>query len=328
MTIDSGGSVAIKGFNYQKAVIAYLAVLNYQKDGFQIIIENQDDAEVFAENNKFFIQIKSEKLSLTKIDRQDKNTKRSILGKLLDKNFPGAAYKIVTTNKFSEADKKHLEKVAGMLVPCDVFKYSLEQQQKFEEALKVENLPCAGLKDKIGKSFLVISPFEDKLDTAVPFLLGVMSDRNICIDGNKGRASLTELFTQIDIKSEIDPNKHQNLLSRKELTKANLDKIFVEVDKEAFRSDLRKEILDECTLPKSIKFKVIREFFNLYTIHRSLRRKIAEQLEQVSIDTSNEAAQVKTLCDGLSAEKTDKSILYAIIIDILLDKILEHDSDC
>lgn len=91
---------------------------------------------------------------------------------------------------------------------------------------------------------------------------------------------------------------------------------------------MRKEILDECTLPKSIKFKVIREFFNLYTIHRSLRRKIAEQLEQVSIDTSNEAAQVKTLCDGLSAEKTDKSIIYAIIIDILIDKILEHNSDC
>ena len=328
MTIDSGGSVAIKGFNYQKSVIAYIAVLNYQKDNFQIIIENQDDAEVFAEDNKFFIQIKSEKLSLTKIGKQDKNTQRSILGKLLDKNFPGAAYKIVTTNKFSDTDKKHLEKVAGLLVPCDVFKYSPEQQQKFEETLQAENFPSDGLKDKIDKSFLVISPFEDKFDTAVPFLLGVMSDKNICIDGNKGRASLTELFTQIDIKGEIDPNKNQNLLTRKELTKANLDKIFVEVDKEAFRSELQKEILDECNLPNVIKYKVIREFFNLYTTHRSLRRKIAEQIDQVSIDTNNEATQVKTLCDGLSANKTDKPILYAIIIDLLVDKILEHDSDC
>lgn len=328
MTIDSGGAVAIKGFNYQKAVIAYIAVLNYQKDGFQIIVENQDDAEIFAENNKTFIQIKSEKLSLTKISKQDKKTQRSILGKLLDKTFPNAAYKIVTTNKFSEADKKHLEKVAGLLVPCDVFKYSGEQQQRFEEALHVESLPCTDLKDKIGKSFLVISPFEDKLDTAVPFLLGVMSDRNICIDGNKGRASLTELFTQIDIKSEIDPNKNQNLLARKELTRVDLDKIFVEVDKEGFRSDLRKEILEECNFSKVVKFKVLREFFNLYTTYRSLRRRIAEQLDQVSIDTDNEAVQVKTLCDGLSAAGWDKPILYAIVIDILVDKILEHDSDC
>lgn len=82
MTIDSGGAVAIKGFNYQKAVIAYIAVLNYQKDGFQIIVENQDDAEIFVKNNKTFIQIKSEKLSLTKISKQDKKTQRSILGKL------------------------------------------------------------------------------------------------------------------------------------------------------------------------------------------------------------------------------------------------------
>lgn len=215
-----------------------------------------------------------------------------------------------------------------MLVPCDVFKYSDEQQQKFEEAIQVENLPCTDLKDRIGKSFLVLSPFEDKLDTAIPFLLGVMSDRNICIDGNKGRASLTELFTQIDIKSEIDPNKHQNLLANKKLTRVDLDKIFVEVDKEGFRSDLRKEILEECNFPKAVKFKVIREFFNLYTTHRSLRRRIAEQLDQVSIDTDNEAAQVKMLCDDLSTDGKDKPTLYAIVIDILVDKILEHDSDC
>ena len=46
MTADSGGSIAIKGFNYQKPVIAYIVVHNYQHADFYIMpVKRQIDLE-------------------------------------------------------------------------------------------------------------------------------------------------------------------------------------------------------------------------------------------------------------------------------------------
>ena len=41
MAMDSGGAYSIRGFNYQKAVIAQIAINNFNVDNFYIIVENQ-----------------------------------------------------------------------------------------------------------------------------------------------------------------------------------------------------------------------------------------------------------------------------------------------
>lgn len=328
MSIDSGGSIAIKGFNYQKAVIAYIAVLNYQRDGFQIIVENEDDVEVFIEENKIFIQIKSENLSLYKISKQDGKSNRSILGKLFDKIHENALYKIVTTNKFSATDKKSLERARGYLLPCEVFKYSSEQIAILSKTLLVENCPIDESKSKIDKCYIVMTPFEANLEAAIPFLLGVMSDNDISIDGNRGRVALNELFTQIDSKSELDPKKYQFSLCKKQFIKSDLDKIFIRVDKEGFRNDLWKELIEECKFQRGLKYNILKDLFSIYTIHRNLKIKIALELGNFDLNAGREAGQIKELYERVSNNVDEKSAIYAVLIDLMVDKILENGSGC
>ena len=98
MKID-GGANAIRGFNYQKSAIALIAVLNYNKDDFELFLENQDDVEVLFKDSHTFIQIKSNKgLSIKSLVKADKRTNQSILGKNLSKNPCGSRlgrYKVV-----------------------------------------------------------------------------------------------------------------------------------------------------------------------------------------------------------------------------------------
>lgn len=324
---ESGGSIAIKGFNYQKAVISYIAILNHKKENFQILVENQDDAEVLIEDKKTFIQVKSEKLSINKICKQDNKSKKSILSKLIDKSYPGAFYKIFTTNKFNEADKKNLEKVCGQIVPCDVFRCSSEQTKLLLASLQADTSNTYELNEKLERLFLAISPFEDKYETAIPFLLGVMSEEKISVDGNRGRIALNEIFTQIDIKSELDPLKSQSIIHKKQLTKDDLDLILITADKEELRKDLHKELLEECSFSKTLKYSIRRELFNLYTTHKSLKNKVRDVLGDFDLTDGKEADQIKSLYHRVGTKHKNDSALYAVIIDIATDKILGGSRD-
>lgn len=43
---ENGGAIAIKGFNFQKAAISFIAIKNYDKPNFHILVEAKDDFEV------------------------------------------------------------------------------------------------------------------------------------------------------------------------------------------------------------------------------------------------------------------------------------------
>ncbi|MBB6696659.1 hypothetical protein [Clostridium algidicarnis] len=51
-TIDNGGAIAIKGFNYQKASIILVMIKNYSRDGFHVIPEAEDDFQVHVDDSK------------------------------------------------------------------------------------------------------------------------------------------------------------------------------------------------------------------------------------------------------------------------------------
>lgn len=324
---EGGGSIAIKGFNYQKAVISYIAILNYRKANFQILVENQDDAEVLIEDKKTFIQVKSEKLSISKICKQDTKSRKSILSKLIDKTCPGAFYKIFTTNKFNESDKRNLEKVCGQIVSCDVFKCSKKQTNRLLASLQNDTCNIDEMNKKLERLFLAISPFEDKYEAAIPFLLGAMAEEKISIDGNRGKTALNELFTQIDIKSELDPLKSQSTIHKKQISKDDLDLILINVDKEELRKDLHKELLEECNFPKTLKYSIRRELFNLYTTHKSLKNTLRDVLGDFKLSDGGEAYQIKSLYHNVGTKHGEGSALYAVIIDIVTDKILESSRD-
>lgn len=327
MALDSGGSIAIKGFNYQKAVIAYIAVHNYQYADFYIMPEGRDDAEVFTNSQTSFVQIKSEKLTISKLVRQDKDSKKSILGKLFSKECANAAYKIVTPNTFAESDKKLLQITCDSLLPCDVFKYSQEQKAKICASLLNEDYTHEQITEKLSNASLVISPFEPQFNNAFPYLLGVMSEANISIDGNRGRAALTELFTQIDLKSEIILDEQGVNSNKKKIEKADLERIFYSVDKENHKSDLKKELLDNCGFSISEKHKVKVAIYSISSIYQGLKNRIAAKMGDVTIEEGKEIEQIRHLHSLYSNEHEEGSAVYAVIIELIADKIVEHRCD-
>ncbi|NCB23084.1 MAG: DUF4297 domain-containing protein [Deltaproteobacteria bacterium] len=327
MTADSGGSIAIKGFNYQKAVIAYIVVHNYQHADFYIMPEGRDDAEVFTNSQTSFVQIKSEKLTITKLVRQDKDSKKSILGKLFAKNCDNAAYKIVTPNSFAESDKKLLQKTCDSLLPCDVFEYSSEQKEKIYSSLKNEDYTYEQLSIKLKNASLVISPFEDNFSSALPYLLGVMSEANISIDGNRGKTALTELFTQIDLKSEIILDEQGLNYNKKKIKKSDLVKIFVSVDKESHKSELKKELLDNCGFSIAKKHRIKIALYSINSTYQGLKNRIAEKIRNTPIEEGKEVDQIKHLYGLYSTEHDDSAPVYAVIIELIADKIVEHNCD-
>lgn len=327
MTLDSGGSIAIKGFNYQKAVIAYIAIHNYHHADFYIMPEGRDDAEVFAKSQISFVQIKSEKLTVNKLIKQDKNSKKSILGKLFAKNCDNAIYKIVTPNTFAESDKKLLLKVCDSLFPCDVFEYSPEQKIKICNSLLNENYTHEQIVIKLKNASLVISPFENDFNNAFPYLLGVMSEANISIDGNRGRVALTELFTQIDLKSEIILDEQGVNSSKKKIEKADLERIFVSVDKENHKSELKKDLLDNCGFSIAEKHRIKIALYSISSIYQGLKKRIAYKMSDIVVEEGKEVDQIKHLYSLHSNEHEDSAPIYAVIIELIANKIVEHGCD-
>ena len=89
---ENGGAFAIKGFNFQKAAITFIAIKNFNKPDFHILVEARDDFEVKFNGYEAYIQVKSQKLSLNKL-LNSKNGK-SILEKNLSNGNTNSHYKI------------------------------------------------------------------------------------------------------------------------------------------------------------------------------------------------------------------------------------------
>lgn len=84
--VDNGGQIAIRGYNFQIYVGVFLMLyLHKNNHYFEISFEKDDDISLndLTNNEKFKIQVKSEKLTPNKITKVTESEPRSILGKLL-----------------------------------------------------------------------------------------------------------------------------------------------------------------------------------------------------------------------------------------------------
>lgn len=106
---EQGGSQAIKGFNFQTAMGALIAVFNFSEPDFKMIVEGTEDLEVHKSGICTYVQVKSGKLTTTKLLKNPKNTKSgkrrlAILYKLLSAGTTQDRYKLIVSDKFPEED--------------------------------------------------------------------------------------------------------------------------------------------------------------------------------------------------------------------------------
>lgn len=323
MKID-GGSNAIRGFNYQKAVITLIAVLNYNKDDFEFFLENQDDVEVFFKDSHTFIQIKSNKnLSIKSLIKADNKTNQSILGKNLNKNPYGSKlsrYKVVTPD-FQKSDRSNLEESSDCLIFDKIYKYSDSQKLVINNGLKDQNYEQSVLDSKLSNSYIFFSPFGANLIDAIRSIKGTMSDHNISVDNNKGDIAINELFTQIDQRSEISPTQEMPYNNKKKLTASDLKLIFTISGHEDIQDRIWNDIKSDFNLLK--QHKIEKEFKRAISMHKALKNNMISKIGSFTAD-SDANSLVKDLYEKVKTFEADESVLYALIVVIIAERIKEE----
>ena len=236
MVADNGGANAIKGMNYQNAVISLVAIRNYEKEGFELILEADDDFEVLYDNYHAYIQVKGEqKMSLSKMLNQKKEggkEKKSMLDKHFKVGDSKSIYKFVVYN-FTQSDLDKMKETDD-----ELFNSSLKLSKAQEE--RINN-------SKTKRFSIIKTPFEKNMLEAQNYLLGEMANSGIAVD-NRVNQVLGELTTIIYRKSEYtikeeSDKKYKKLVSKELkdiLLKVSAMEMFDEIVKDLPYTPLKK----------------------------------------------------------------------------------------
>ncbi len=334
---DDGGANAIRGFNYQKAVIAYIAICNIENNDFYIIPENSDDVEVYKNGKTAQIQVKGAQMGMTKLlAKSKKDQKSSIISKLINKNS-GDRFKIATTDKFIQKDFNCLVETKGEFCEHGIYQLSDDQKEIIKKSLKeTEQFDDAFLDEKVQQIYIMISMFGNDLEQATVNLLGLMAQKNIDVNNNAGIRSLSELFTQIDQRSEIKyKDVSDPLFERKMIQPVDLKKVFDSVLNEDKIKDIRNSFLEDCSLEESLQKKVERQFRSIKVANRSdlseIRGRVREEDSKENIDFhSLFSDQVvcqkiigKLFLDFFNDSENDSSINYGLLLQALAEVAVE-----
>ena len=334
MAMDSGGAYSIRGFNYQKAVIAQIAINNFNVDNFYIIVENQEDIVVFFSEKNFHLQVKGQTLSIKSLTKVPKS-KHSILYKLLNKEEKVDYYKVITLDTFSKKDKDDLDKSSCNIFNNFVYDYSEKQKEEFLRCLQQENLFSGDeekIQNELKKTKIVFSNFKNDLSEAELILLGNMANKGICVDNYAGINALNELFKQIDLKSEQKASIHnKNVIESKKITQTELKNIFrlcsVISQIPKLRIEILESLVEDELLSKKERNDINMKFYMLNSNLRSLREDILARIASSNFYIQELESNGFSYIHSIYQKLTDdfQADIYAVLIDIVSEKFLERN---
>lgn len=326
---DNGGAVAIKGFNFQHAVAALIIICNYEKENFSIYLETKDDIEVTYSDNNFFIQAKSNQLTLNGLIKADKHNK-SILSKSLsktsDKNHN--YYKIATV-EFSEQEQKNLNKKVSqhLFNNNEIYEINADAKTKLIDALIKQGIEEEACKRKLNNCYIYFTPFSKNSENSYNYLLGFMNQCNINVDGGRGKLLLNELLNLIQQKAEKVIN-NDNEKECKQLNSADL-KSLIKTDQYLTVKDTLVEKLEEqnvINIQSSIQIKQF--LLSVGLKHLALKNKVRNSIGTIDIK-SDFVETIKNLLEKVQNGFTEenKNLLLAIIIDLYIDDLIYNQKD-
>lgn len=185
--IDTGGVVAIKGFNYQHAVSILILLLHHGKNNFSIIPEGLDDIQVFDNEVSYFLQIKGKRITPGALIIPAKKQTESIVEKLLNKKSDYKLenkYKIVCTesNCTLQVNKVKSDLFYSPYKPDINYSYFFDEEpiRKLAYFKKVTSEKKLELISMVNKSKCYITPFKNENSSYQPYLRGTI--RNLGID--------------------------------------------------------------------------------------------------------------------------------------------------
>ncbi len=326
---DNGGAIAIKGFNFQHAVAALIIICNYEKENFSIYLETKDDIEVTYSDNNFFIQAKSNQLTLNGLVKADKQNK-SILSKSLSKTSDKKHnyYKIATI-EFSEQEQKKLNKKVSqhLFNNNEIYEINAEAKTKLIDALIKQGLEEEVSKTKLDNCYIYFTPFSKNSENSYYYLLGFMNQCNINVDGGRGKLLLNELLNLIQQKAEKIIN-NDNEKECKQLNSAFL-KSLIKTDKYLTAKDTFVQKLEEQNVINIQNSIQIKEFLlSVGLKHLALKNKVRNSIGTIDIK-SDFVETIKDLLEKVQNAFTEenRNLLLAIIIDLYIDDLIYNQKD-
>lgn len=217
--VDNGGEIAIHGFNFQTYVGIYLMLhLHKLKNLFEISFEKDDDISLInlTSNKKFKIQVKSEKLTLSKVINGTKKDPKSILGKLL-LNSENYNYVVLTFGQergsaLKELCKKEDKNLGNFCYSLDCKNFE-DSQNKFSKNSKDNFKKIKKFLDEskypVEKLLFQETPFTTESDNCLNYLFGYSNNdyqgtlRKIEINKNQLLCILGSIYHSIDRSSQI-----------------------------------------------------------------------------------------------------------------------------
>lgn len=321
--IDEGGARALRGFNFQTAIGALIAVLNYSAEDFRLIVEGKEDLEVYKQDTHTYIQVKSSKLTTKKIlqcgrAKQTGERRLAILYKLLEKGSSGDRYKLVVSNKFDQS--KFMEEfqicsnnflLDDVYVPTDATLEMIKSHLEKDKIIVPE--------EKLAKIFFYRAPFDVNFKTAATYICGVMAEQGISVDAGYGRIAISELVRMIYQKGECSSEEG---IEKKTISAEDLRRIF----KTSTRKEIEKAILEQL-FPNQILQRTIiaREIFKIPFHYRYIKNEIQSCLKGRQFTPSmSEVLFINSCMQALAGyQKVTEIVKYAIVLDLMLDTFEE-----
>lgn len=326
---DNGGAIAIKGFNFQHAIAALIIICNYEKENFNIYLETKDDIEVNYSDNNFFIQAKSGKLTLNELVKKDKNNK-SILSKSFSKTSSqkNNYYKIATI-EFSQQEQKKLNKKISqhLFNNNEIYEINDETKKNIVSSLIMQGFEEKSLNEKLNNCFIYFAPFTNNSENSYSYLLGVMNQCKINVDGGRGKLILNELLTLIQQKAEKIIN-NDNERECKNLDSKCLKGLIKTEQYLTVKNTLVQKLEDKNIINIQTSIQLKEFLLSVGIKHLSLKNKIRAYIGDIDIK-SDFVETIKNLWETVSVVFTEekRNLLLAIIIDLYIDELIYNQKD-
>ena len=321
MALDIGGSVAIKGFNYQNAVAIFIMINNYNNTTFEIFLEHEEDINVLVDNFNILVQAKSNTQTLHKISKKN-NKSVAILDKLWAKDSQGLKnrYKIACVN-FSAINNVSATK--GCVIPD--YLYSLENIVKSSKDFNPDKIAN---KEKLPHTYIFITPFKDDYHIQLDYLIAAMVRNNIKVDNGLAMSIINELFNLCQSTAEIRTDKVNNefAINKKRIDANKLKTIF---DK----SKNHNLLIEEC---KKIRVSISNNLNDILNrkIEHCIDTKIDSLINSYEKEISNKIGQfnipedyyegIKLLIDKIGKTPLKEEEQYTIIIILMAKQIIKE----
>lgn len=344
-SIDNGGAIAIKGFNYQKACIIYVIVRNYRKNNFKIIPEAQDDFEVHFDNHSVYVQVKgTKKLSISNMTSNSMTTKLKYIGfkgnmpnvtvcvkvmgkrnlnkknnykkklSIIEKNLvPGKdndKRKIFLFDLIPSVKDKLIESEDSIDLVPTIYSFSDTQKSEIAKKLKLEGSKLSRLENQ----YIYITPFENKMTSSIPAIYGEMVLQGLVVTREKANEIFRELTFLIDQKSELLIKDISKDIKKKEITFDVIEPLFL-TSKELDSFD---EILKNLGFNTMFKNKVKKSKLFLHQKRRYFKSEVIRELDADEIlQSRNDSIAIESILSVINTKDSEIDLAesYALAIE-------------